>query len=269
MKKVIAVILAMILALSCTAVAFAAETTTTASSTLTCPICGKVYGKADDATAVENYNKCIDSHRNADGYFECPVCHKKYDNPSAYVACMQSHDGENTTYTCATCGAVFANKADYNDHIATHFNNVNYHWSEYVGLTLPELMDKFLGYVQSSGIITLLQDLFWDLYNRVMDGTADTTTDTEDVAGATDNLDAAITKLNLPEVQLTGCKDFISAIKQKIKDLYAGESETVVEETTNAEAPVETGSATAGIAAFAVISAAAAAAYVCSKKKKA
>ena len=260
MKKVIAVILAMVLALSCTALAFAEDATTV--STLVCPICGKIYGRADSSAAIEAYNTCLDGHRNANGYFQCLVCGKEYDNPDAYVACQKSHDLENTTYTCETCGAKFSTKAAFNDHLATHYNNVNYHWDKYVGLSLPDLMDKFMTYVQTSGIITLLQDLFWDLYNKIMNGSSE-----GDVAGAVDKLDASIGTLGLPEVQLTGCKDFINAIKQKIKNLYSGETETEVEEVTYAEAPVETGSASAGIAAFAVISAAAAAAYVCSKKK--
>ena len=263
MKKVIAVILAMVLALSCTALAFADDADTKVS-TLTCPICGKVCGKADNQDAIDRYNTCLDGHRNADGYFQCQVCGKKYDNPDAYVACNKSHDAENTTYTCETCGAKFSNKTDYNDHVKTHYNNVNYHWTTYVGMTLPELMDKFLSYVQVSGVINLVTELFWDLYNKVMSGSSE-----GDVAGAADKLDASILSLGLPEIQLTGCRDFINAIKQKIKDLYSGEVETEVEveEVTYAEAPVETGSASAGIAAFAVISAAAAAAYVCSKKK--
>ena len=59
----------------------------------------------------------------------------------------------------------------------------------------------------------------------------------------------------------------MTAIKQKIKDFYAHDEAVVAEEVTCAEAPVETGSATAGIAVFAAITAAAAVAYVCSKKK--
>ena len=57
----------------------------------------------------------------------------------------------------------------------------------------------------------------------------------------------------------------VDSLKETIKGMYAG-SEATVPATTEA-APIEdTGSASVGIAAFAAISVAAAAAYVCTKK---
>ena len=88
------------------------------------------------------------------------------------------------------------------------------------------------------------------------------------IAGVIDDFRSALENVGISTSSGTIAQLF-SNLKQKIKDLYSGEVETEVEveEVTYAEAPVETGSASAGIAAFAVISAAAAAAYVCSKKK--
>ena len=51
--------------------------------------------------------------------------------------------------------------------------------------------------------------------------------------------------------------------------MYAGEvATTVIEETTVVETPATTGSSSVGIALFAAVSVAAAAAYVCTKKSK-
>ncbi len=273
MKKVIAVILALVLALSVSAIAFAEDDTTAAPAAKVCPVCKKEFSDSD------SYNEHLDSHKTfetdaitgeTNGYYVCQECGRKYENPEAYVACLNSHI-RNDEYVCKICDARFKDKEAYNTHLATHYNVVDHKWSQYVKLSLPELFDKFFGYMQSSGATSTILDLFWDLYNRVMEfivnGTAGSGAGEAEVAGAVDKLDLAIGKLSLPEVKLTGIKDFMTAIKQKIKDFYAHDEAVVAEEVTCAEAPVETGSATAGIAVFAAITAAAAAAYVCSKKK--
>jgi hypothetical protein len=260
MKKFIAVILALVLALSLSAVAFAEGDSNTSSTEkyTYCPVCGRYCGDGD------TYNNCINSHRTRDGYLVCHTCGKEYYNIDNYLACEASHR-ELVTYTCATCGAVYSDKEAYNNHLETHYNNVNYHWSEYVGMTLPALMDQFVSYVQASGVMQFIIDIAYQVFDAVMAYMKGTGTEAE-VAGATDKLDSALAGIDLEAANLTGIKDFITAIKQKVKDFYAHDCETVVE-VTDAEAPVDTGSATAGIAAFAVIAAAAAAAYVCSKKK--
>lgn len=274
MKKVIAVILALVLALSVSAIAFAAEGDETATAR-ECPVCGMLFDTSD----ISGYNEHLQSHKTteitnndyeANGYYECPQCHRKYESPDDYRKCLQSHI-RNDEYVCKICDARFKSEEAYNEHVSGHYNTVDHKWSQYVKLSLPELMDKFFGYMQTSGVMTTILDLFWDLYNRVMEyivnGTAGSGAGEAEVAGAVDKLDLAIGKLSLPEVKLTGIKDFMTAIKQKIKDFYAHDEAVVAEEVTCAEAPVETGSATAGIAVFAAITAAAAAAYVCSKKK--
>ncbi len=269
MKKIIAVILAFVLTFSIGTLAFAAESSASsgtgseAPTAYTCPVCGKVY------VSITDYNYCLDSHRDPNGYFVCQECGRMYENPDAYVADLNNHKNDKE-YICATCGASFRNKTDYNDHLATHNNTGDHYWTKYIGLKLPEIMDKFFNYIQASGFLGTLNDLFWDLYSRVieviMNGVGNGGGEAE-VAGAAERLDAAIAKLNLPAADFANFNGFMKTIKEKIKDLYANNRETAIEETTNAEAPVDTGSASAGVAVFAIISAAAAAAYVCSKKK--
>ena len=87
-----------------------------------------------------------------------------------------------------------------------------------------------------------------------------------DVAGAISDLEAKIASLPIVGNVLTTIHNLITSLKQKIKDLYAGNKETVIEET-DAAPSADTGSSSIGIAAFAAISVAAAAAYVCTKKK--
>jgi hypothetical protein len=88
-----------------------------------------------------------------------------------------------------------------------------------------------------------------------------------DVLGAVADLEGALGGLNLGGDLFSYVKNLINTLKQKIKDFYCHETETVVEET-EAEAPVDTGSTSIGIVAFAAVSVAAAAAYVCTRKKE-
>ena len=87
------------------------------------------------------------------------------------------------------------------------------------------------------------------------------------VLGALDDFSAKVGESDIGGDLKAQIKGFVTSLKQKIKDLYAGNKETTIEETTAAEEPVETGSASAGLVVFAAVSAAAAAAYVSTKKK--
>lgn len=63
-------------------------------------------------------------------------------------------------------------------------------------------------------------------------------------------------------------KELFTDLKQKIKDLYCGDvATTVIVETEPEDVPETGSSATTGIAVFAAVSVAAAAAFVCTKKK--
>lgn len=84
-----------------------------------------------------------------------------------------------------------------------------------------------------------------------------------DVKGAVADLEAALAGAEIP-----GVNDLLNQLKQMIKDLYAGEVATTVEATTEAAPAADTGSSSVGIAVFAAVSVAAAAAYVCTKKSK-
>ena len=91
---------------------------------------------------------------------------------------------------------------------------------------------------------------------------------TSDVAGAIADLEAKIGSFNIAKDIFDYVTGLIDTLKQKIKDLYSGNRETEVIEETEAVASSDTGSsATLGIAAFAAVSAASAAAFVCLKKK--
>ena len=90
-----------------------------------------------------------------------------------------------------------------------------------------------------------------------------------DVAGAISDLEAKIATLPIVGDILTTIHNLITSLKQKIKDLYAGNKETEAVEETDAAPTADTGSSSMGIVVFAAVSVAAAAAYVCTKKKAA
>ena len=80
-------------------------------------------------------------------------------------------------------------------------------------------------------------------------------------AGGVDGLIAELEGL-FEGVEIPGIDELINALKEKILSFYA----PGVVPTTKVEAPVDTGSAPVGIAVFAAVSVAAAAAFVCTKK---
>lgn len=87
-----------------------------------------------------------------------------------------------------------------------------------------------------------------------------------DVLGAVDDLEAKIAGFKLNGDIVSYVKDLINSLKEKIKALYCGERATTVE-VTEASASADTGSSSLGIVAFAAVSVATAAAYVCTKKR--
>lgn len=205
MKKTLAIVLALVLAFSMTAMAFAEDptTTTTAAATTVAPV-GGVPGS--------------------------------YDNN-----------------VCPKCGAKFAIEAEYNKHVAACTK-------DYVNLTVKDVLNAIVELIKSSNTqwddIESVVNRLVDLVENLLKGI---TVPEADVNGAIDDLKAKVGDSG----KLGGLLD---SLKAKIKSFYAGDKATT-EATTAAEKPAETGSATAGIAAFAAISVAAAAAYVCTKKK--
>ena len=210
MKKTLAIVLALVLAFSMTAMAFAETTTTTTAASTVAPV-GGVPGS--------------------------------YDNN-----------------VCPKCGAKFAIEAEYNKHVAACTVGDPAPTKDYVDLTVKDVLNAIVELIKSSNtqwddiesVVTRLVDLVENLLKGI-------TVPEADVNGAIDDLKAKVGNSGK-------LGDLLDSLKAKIKSFYAGDKATT-EATTAAEKPAETGSATAGIAAFAAISVAAAAAYVCTKKK--
>lgn len=311
MKKVIAVILTLIIALSASVMAFAAVTCDVCGgsfenqalldahkaqyhkpaefkcnqcnakfdteadlkdhiakthSALECPVCSFRCVGSGGKTAEEVYNEHLEIHKTYSEKdqlwrFECANCHKRYLNPEQMVACEKSHI-KDMDLQCPECGYKAQSIKDYNDHIKK-LHGADSQYDNYFGedTTIMDIMNQFIAWIESSKITDMLLEFAYKIFDLLMAGAPE-----PEVAGAMDNLEGAANKLNLSLPQFSGLKDWINTIKQKIKSFYAGQAETTIEQT-QAEAPVDTGSASGSIAIFATISVAATAAYVCSKKK--
>lgn len=227
MKKALAIVMALVIALSMSAMAFAEEPKTTESAS-------KVY--------VLNTCDCGASFYDEDAYND----HLKLHNDKI----------------CPKCSRVFADEAVYNEHIATCTYGDQ---KDYVDLTIKDILTMIIDLVKTNAgqwdaiesVVIRLVDFIENIGTGLIPAA--------DVNGAVADLEAALADFEIP-----GISDLLNQLKAKIKAMYAGEKATTVattEATTEAEAPVDTGSASVGIAAFAAISVAAAAAYVCTKKK--
>ena len=233
MKKVLALALALVIALSMSAMAFAALE-------LKCNVCGST-GFADDA-ALKSHMDTV--HPAA---------------PAAPAATEQAKE------KCGICGSEFTND-DLRAHIKAGCdgaNATNAH-DHYADLSIKDLLSMIIDLAKASmtqwgdieSIIIRLVDFVENMGTLAADQAA--------VLGAVEDLEASFADVKIP-----GIDELLNALKAKIKAMYAGEKATTVVEETVAEVPAETGSSSvAGIAAFAAISVAAAAAYVCTKKSK-
>ena len=160
---------------------------------------------------------------------------------------------------CPNCQRAFANEAEYNKHIDLCKGSNPYVAPEkdYVDLTVKEILAMIVDVAKSSmtqwdaieSVVIRLVDFLENIGSAVAPA---------DVEGAVADLEAALKGVD-------GVDGLLDALKAKIKALYAGEVAT--EPETEAEEPADTGSASVGIAVFAAVSVAAAAAYVCTKKK--
>ncbi len=130
--------------------------------------------------------------------------------------------------------------------------------------TIKGILDKITGvFSGENDILAQIQGIINQIKEFIASFTGG---NAADVLGIVDQLEAKIGSFTLASDILSYVKGLITSLKQKIKDLYAGNKETVVEATA-AAAPSDTGSSAAGIAAFAAVSVAAAAAFVCTRKK--
>ena len=233
MKKVLALALALVMALSMSAMGFAALE-------LKCNVCG--------STGFEN-DAALKSHM---------------DTVHPTTAAPEAADPK--LNTCPLCHEKFADEALYNAHIKDcKYVVENGKESETVriDLTVKEILNMIIDLLKSSmtqwgdveSIIIRIVDFVENMGTLAADKAA--------VLGAVEDLEAS-----LADVKIPGLDDLLNQLKAKIKAMYAGEKATTVEETTVAEPVADTGSSAAGIAAFAAISVAAAAAYVCTKKSK-
>lgn len=181
---------------------------------------------------------------------QCPLCGRWFADEDAY----NNHLALCRTKTCDKCGMEFANEADYNNHVQNCTVDVT---KDYVDLTVKDILNMIIDIAKSSmGQWDNIEDVITRIIDFVENIGAGIIPEA-DVNGAIAELEG----LNIP-----GISDLLDALKAKIKAMYAGEEATTVVETTAAEGPADTGSASVGIAVFAAVSVAAAAAYVCTKK---
>lgn len=249
MKKALAIVMALVIALSMSAMAFAANV---------CGSCGSTF--SDAADLEEHLKTCTGTTAAEVSQNFCDRCGKAFANEAEYNKHLQIC----AVKVCPKCGREFANESDYNDHIeiCTYGDT-----KDYVDLTVKEILTMIIDLVKTSAgqwdaiesVIIRLVDFIENIGKGVVPEA--------DVNGAVADLESALGDLQVP-----GVSDLLNQLKAKIKAMYAGEKATTVveeteEETTVVADPPETGSATVGIAAFAAISVAAAAAYVCTKKK--
>ncbi len=258
MKKVLALALALVMALSMSAMAFAADAVSK------CGICGSQFTNEEDfaahvaeCEAPTPVTTVVVTPTNA-----CPQCGREFASENEYNAHIQICDGESAfRNSCPKCGREFASENEFNAHVEKcTFGDEK----DYVDLTVKEILTMIIDIVKASmsqwdsieGVVIRLVDFIENMGTLAVSEA--------EVKGAVADLEAALADAKIP-----GVEDLLNALKQKIKDLYAGEvATTVVEETTAAEEIVETGSSSVGIAVFAAVSVAAAAAYVCTKKSK-
>ncbi len=173
--------------------------------------------------------------------------------------------------TCGFCKSVF--DGDLDEHIATCPKAQTTTAAAEEKLTGTDALMEGL---TIKGILDLIVDIAkasmsqWEniesIVIKILDlvqGMGDALVSEADVKGAVADLEASLAEVKDGNAK-SKLADLINGLKAKIKALYAGEKATDV---TEPEAPADTGSASVGIAAFAAVSVAAAAAYVCTKKK--
>ena len=201
MKKVLAIALALVMALSCGVMAFAEETTAEAGNKVN-----------------ENYDNAV----------------------------------------CGYCGSKLGAEELMVDHLKT-CPNAQPSDKDYIDLTLKEVLGMIVDLAKSSmeqwGDVETIVNKIIDFFDGLLNGGA--------LKSEVDGLVAELENL-FAGFEIPGIDELINALKEKILSFYA--PGTVVPTTEPAEVE-DTGSAPVGIAVFAAVSVAAAAAFVCTKKK--
>lgn len=176
--------------------------------------------------------------------------------------------------TCGFCKSVF--DGDLDEHIANcpkaqtttaapaePTEKVPFEEAILEGLTIKGVLDLIVDIAKASmsqweqieSIVIKILDLVQNMGNALVSEA--------DVKGAVADLEASLADVKDGNAK-SKLASLINGLKAKIKALYAGEKATDVTEPV---VTPDTGSASVGIAAFAAVSVAAAAAYVCTKKK--
>lgn len=198
--------------------------------------------------------------------YTCPVCNRKYDSIALYNDCIDSHNETDdathrTLHKCGTCGKLFADLSSYNACVDSHFNNVDYYYERYVGLTVPELMAELVDIFNKTGTMEIVEETVDRCYDMIMESA-----DSKLVLSELSKLEEKANEIGFNEDSMID----IETIIDELKDNYCCDEEPASEEieVTEATTPADTGNANAGIVAFAAISATATAAFVMLKKKR-
>ena len=200
--------------------------------------------------------------------YTCQTCNRKFLTLEEYNACIDKHISESKEepaqelHKCATCGKLYEDIGLYNECVDSHFNNVNYHYDKYVGLTVPELLAELVNIFNKTGTIEIVQDLvdkLFEITSKTMDKKAFSCT--------LSDLELKLESLDLDMDCLSDIKGILNKLKDKLACNEDTKNSTEVE-VTQAEPPADTGSSVGvGVFAIAAISVAMAAAYVTINKK--
>lgn len=153
---------------------------------------------------------------------------------------------------CGLCGSVLAADEKIADHVCPTEAATE---KDYIDLTVKEVLNAIVELAKSA--MTQWADVETVVIKIVefLDGLVKGTTN-----GKVDGLIAELEGL-FDGIEIPGISDLINALKEKILSWYTPDVFT-----TEPEGPADTGSAPVGIAVFAAVSVAAAAAFVCTKK---
>lgn len=207
---------------------------------------------------------CCASVAFASEVYTCPVCSMKYVTIEEYNNCLTGHNApaesaHSDMHKCATCGKMFADLDSYNACIDSHFNNVNYHYDKYVGLTVPELCAALVEIFNESDAMETAQAIVDKSYDVIVEAKDQATVENELA-----DLESDLTDLDA-DVDFGEVEEIIEELGNAAGEENGADSDVV--ETSEIVYPAKTGSSSAGIAMFATVSVAAAAAFVLMKKK--
>lgn len=233
MKKVLALALALVMAFSMSAIAFADETTTAADETTTA---------AAGDTSYDNSGTIIGTQVNNQEVVTIIQ--------TEVVSVVEDH------VFCGNCGSEF----DSDEALLAHQENCEPALMD-VTAVIEDVVNAIVEIVKAntgmSGDIASVISKLMDFVAGLIDGIL---ASESGVNGIVADLEALVAGFDF---EIPVLSDLINSLKNLIKDLYAGEIATLPTEPE--ETPV-TGSSSVGIAVFAAVSVAAAAAFVCTKK---